>query len=157
MAGALNGGHEAPELYVGEGVTINGAAIVAETVVVDGALEGDVSARNLVVRERGTVKGRISVAENAEIFGKVLERLNVRGLLIVRASGRVEGDVSCGTLTIERGANITGEISSSDYRTALHAFTSHRQQDTRPGKAASSMHPLDFSALELPSPIAATA
>jgi hypothetical protein len=42
----------------------------------------------LLVREGGTIKGRISVAQNAEIFGKVLEKLEVRGLLILRAASR---------------------------------------------------------------------
>jgi cytoskeletal protein CcmA (bactofilin family) len=157
VSGALGSIQQANKLYIGKGVTIKGATILADTVVVDGVLEGDVSVGNLLVREGGAVIGRISVAQNAEIFGKVLEKLDVRGLLILRASSRVEGDVSCGTLTIEQGANITGGISSSDYRTALHAFSSHRKQDTRAVKAASSFRPLDFSALELPSPIAAGA
>jgi cytoskeletal protein CcmA (bactofilin family) len=157
MSAALDGRPEANKLYIGDGVTIKGAAIMADTVVVDGVLEGDVSVGNLLVREGGAIKGRISVAQNAEIFGKALEKLEVRGLLILRASSRVEGNVSCGMLMIEQGANITGGISSSDHRAAQHAFSSDRKRDARAGNGASSFRSLDFSALDLPSPIAAGA
>ncbi len=157
MPGALDSRWEAQKLYVGEGVTIKGAAIVADSVEVDGVLEGELLVGTLLVREGGTVRGRISVTRNAEIFGKVLEKLDVRGLLIVRASGCVEGEVNCRMLTIEQGANITGGISSSDHRTALHAAGSDRKRNTEAAKATSTSRPIDFSALELPSPIAAGA
>jgi cytoskeletal protein CcmA (bactofilin family) len=45
------------------------------------------------------------------------EKLDVKGLLVLRATGRVDGNVSFGKLTIEQGAPITGEVSSTDYRT----------------------------------------
>jgi len=85
---------DANKLFVGEGVTIR----------VD----------NLIVRKTGTISGRIAVAGNAEICGQVLEKLDVKGLLVLRAGGRVDGNVSFGALTIEQGATITGEVSSTD-------------------------------------------
>jgi hypothetical protein len=60
-------------------------------------------------------------------------------------------------LTIEQGANIAGGISSSDHLAAQQPFSSDRKRDARAGNVASSFRSLDFSALDLPSPIAAGA
>ena len=79
---------EAGTLYIGEGVTIKGAVVVCNTVVVDGLIEGDIDVENLSVRKTGLVIGRVRVARNAEIAGKVLEKIEVKGLLVLRAGGR---------------------------------------------------------------------
>ena len=107
---------DANRLYIGEGVTIKGEISVPDTLVVCGSLEGDVSVGNLVVGETGAIKGRITVAENAEISGKVFEKLEVKCLLILRSTGRVDGNISYGLLQIEQGASIAGGLSSTEYR-----------------------------------------
>ncbi len=107
---------DANRLYIGEGVTIKGEIAVPDTLVVCGVLEGDVSVGNLVVGETGAIKGRITVAENAEICGKVFEKLDVKSLLILRSTGRVDGNISYGLLQIEQGASIAGGLSSIDRR-----------------------------------------
>jgi cytoskeletal protein CcmA (bactofilin family) len=107
---------DASRLYIGEGVAIKGEISVPDTLVVCGSLEGDVSVGNLVVGETGVIKGRIVVAQNAEISGKVFEKLDVKCLLILRSTSRVDGNVSYGMLQIEQGATIVGGISSTDYR-----------------------------------------
>ena len=107
---------DANRLYIGEGVTIKGEISVPDTLVVCGVLEGDVTVGNLVVGETGAIKGRITVAENAEISGKVFEKLDVKCLLILRSTGRVDGNISYGLLQIEQGASIAGGLSSTEYR-----------------------------------------
>src|SRR6201997_5298932 len=92
---------DANRLYIGQGVTIKGEVSVPDTLVVCGTLEGDVSVGNLVVGETGIVKGRIIVAQNAEISGKVYEKLDVKCLMILRSTSRVDGNVSYGMLQIE--------------------------------------------------------
>jgi cytoskeletal protein CcmA (bactofilin family) len=148
---------ETNKLYIGAGVVIKGAVILSDTIIVDGVLEGDISVANLFVREAGTIRGRVAVSQNAEISGKVFEKLDVKGLLVLRANSRVEGTVSCGVLTIEQGASITGGISSTDQPLAQHSFTPNRRQDVQSGNGAPALKRLDLSALELPSPIAARA
>src|ERR1700689_3192266 len=107
---------DANRLYIGEGVTIKGEISVPDTLVVCGVLEGDVTVGNLIVGETGAIKGRITVAENAEISGKVFEKLDVKCLLILRSTGRVDGNISYGLLQIEQGASIAGGLSSTEYR-----------------------------------------
>jgi cytoskeletal protein CcmA (bactofilin family) len=107
---------EQNRLYIGEGVTIKGEVAVPDTLVVCGTIDGDVSAGNLIVGETGTIKGRVTVAENAEIYGRVSEKLDVKSLLILRAPGRVDGNISYGLLQIEQGASIAGGLTSIDRR-----------------------------------------
>jgi cytoskeletal protein CcmA (bactofilin family) len=153
-------------LHIGEGVSIKGAVVVADTVVVEGSLEGDITVENLIVGETGVVGGRIFVGKSAEILGEVFEKLDVKGRLILRSSGRVDGNISFGTLTIERGARVTGEVSSTDYRTnqqsSYRAQSSSakpaRQPDERPAPPPQAAARLELSAVDLmPSPITATA
>ena len=144
---------EANKLYVGAGVVIKEAVLQSDTVVVEGLLEGDITVTNLLVRETGTIKGRVAVSQNAEIFGRVLEKLDVRGLLILHATSRVEGTVSCGMLSIEQGATITGGISSMAAGT--QSVSAYDRQDTRTSKAAAPGRRADLPMLDMPSPIPA--
>lgn len=154
---------DANRLYIGEGVTIKGEISVPDTLVVCGVVEGDVSVGNLVVGQTGAIKGRITVAENAEISGKVFEKLNVKCLLILRSTGRVDGNISYGLLQIEQGASIAGGLSSTDYRPEqkpakidLYAKTEQKglPQPVKPD-ASRTPKPASLSALEpLPTPTA---
>ncbi len=151
---------DANRLYIGEGVTIKGEISVPDTLVVCGSLEGDVSVGNLVVGETGAIKGRITVAENAEISGKVFEKLEVKCLLILRSTGRVDGNISYGLLQIEQGASIAGGLSSTEYRPEQKPakVDLYPRQDQKTGNKADSSRPSkqpSLTALEpLPTPAA---
>ena len=148
---------DANTLYVGEGVMINGVVLTSGTVVVHGVLEGDISVNELFVGETGTIKGRVTVARGAEILGKAFERLNVKGLLVLRAGCRVDGTVSFGTLQIEQGASITGGISATtaEDRADQQAPKPPRKEAASPANGTSPRQRLDLSMLDVtPSPIA---
>ena len=134
MSSAVDSMPDASRLYIGEGVTIKGEISVPDTLVVCGSVEGDVSVGNLVVGETGVIKGRIIVAQNAEISGKVFEKLDVKCLMILRSTSRVDGNVSYGMLQIEQGATIAGGISSTEYRPEQKPTKSEQpvRQEQRP-------------------------
>jgi len=157
MSATVNELLEANMLYVGEGVTVRGAVLTAETLVVHGVLEGDISVSNLLVGESGTIKGRIDVAQRAEILGEVFERLNVKGLLILRSGCRVDGNVSFGTLQIEQGASITGGISGAGQQgDQQQSVKPERKEVARTANGSSPLQRLDLSALGLaPNPVSA--
>lgn len=106
---------ESNTLYIGQGVNVKGDVSVPHVVVVDGTVEGSVTARAVWVGPSGAIKGTIAAAE-AEIHGTISEKIEVKQLLIIRATGRVSGDVSYGELLLEKGAIITGTFSSIDLR-----------------------------------------
>ena len=134
MSAAVNELPEANKLYVGEGVTIKGAVLSADSLVVYGVLEGDISVGTLFIGESGTVKGRIDVTQKAEILGDVFERLNVKGLLILRSGCRVDGNVSFGTLQIEQGASIIGGISAAGQQATQPTAKPERKEVAESGQ-----------------------
>ena len=140
---------EANTLYVGERITVRGAVVVANAVVVDGLLEGDISAGNLLVTETGTIRGKVSVAQNADVFGRVNDRLDVKGLLILRATSRADGNITSGALQIEKGANINGGICSTYHHAAKSAPKPDRKREPRLNNVAQAVKPLDLPALEV--------
>jgi cytoskeletal protein CcmA (bactofilin family) len=101
--------------YIGEGVIFKGELSAPELVVIDGSVEGEVSARCVRVGVSGSLKGTVTVTD-ADIQGTVSDKLEVKQLLIVRSTGRVDANISYGQLQIEKGAVLTGELSSTDVR-----------------------------------------
>jgi len=104
-------------VYIGEGVTFKGELSVPELVVIDGTVEGEVRARCARVGTTGSLKGSVIVTD-ADIQGSVSDRLEVKQLLIVRSTGHVEAEISYGELQIEKGAIISGALTSTDLRSA---------------------------------------
>jgi cytoskeletal protein CcmA (bactofilin family) len=159
MSSAMDSLPDASRLYIGEGVTIKGEISVPDTLVVCGSVEGDVSVGNLVVGETGVIKGRTIVAQNAEISGKVYEKLDVKCLMILRSTSRVDGNVSYGMLQIEQGATIAGGISSTEYRPEQQKPKTEQPAQPRPpqsvlGNGARPAKPTELSALDAaPSPV----
>jgi cytoskeletal protein CcmA (bactofilin family) len=151
---------EANTLYVGERITVRGAVVVANAVVVDGLLEGDISAGNLLVTETGTIRGKVSVTQNADVFGHVYDRLDVKGLLILRATSRADGNITSGILQIEKGATINGGICSTYHHAARSAPKPERTREQRLNGAPQTVKPLDLPSLEVvppADPVAASA
>ncbi len=101
--------------YIGEGVSIKGEISVPDVIVVDGSVEGDLTARSIRIGPSGVIKGNI-VATDADVHGSISEKLEIKQLMILRATARVQGNVSYGELQIEKGAVISGEFASTDFR-----------------------------------------
>ena len=94
----------APDIaYIGAGVTVKGAIVVLDAIVVDGVVEGDVTAQSIRIGPSGAIKGNV-IPPDVEA--------EIKEFLLVRASGRVEGHVNCGDVQVERGAVLAGGIFS---------------------------------------------
>src|SRR6476659_4409059 len=102
----------APDVaYIGAGVTVKGAIVVPDSIIVDGVVEGDVTARSIRIGPAGAIKGKV-VSTDIDISGVLDESADVKEFLLVRSSGRVEGHVNCGDVQVERGAVLAGGIFS---------------------------------------------
>ena len=91
---------------VAEGVRICGDISTTGDIHLDGAVEGDLSAGRLTIGETGSVTGSVK-AEHVEIRGHVSGTISAR-VVCLRASARVDGDVSHAELSIEAGAHFEG-------------------------------------------------
>jgi cytoskeletal protein CcmA (bactofilin family) len=99
-------------VYIGEGVRVTGVITAEDTVVVDGIVEGEIACERLVIGPTGIVQGTVAVTD-ADIHGKVGTEITVKQLLIVRATGRVEGKWGYGEIEVEKGGVLSGQGEST--------------------------------------------
>lgn len=96
-------------VVIGEGVSINGVLKVPGRAVIHGDFQGELYADELTLGVGGKIAGKISVRQ-ADVQGEIRDELVVAGHLIVRGSGRIQGQVSYGEVEVERGGNIQGAL-----------------------------------------------
>ena len=101
-----------PLLVIGREIAVNGEINSCDLLVVEGKVEATMKeCREIKITETGTVtvKGQVEF-ERADIGGVFEGDLTAREHLVVRATGRVTGNVRIGELEIERGGQVIGDI-----------------------------------------------
>ncbi len=99
-------------MLVGPQIRLNGEIKACERLVVEGIVEGEVSAtERLEVVRGGRFQGRAQI-ESCAIDGVFEGELEVRGVLSLKANGRIVGTVRYGEIEIERGGVIAGDFSA---------------------------------------------
>jgi cytoskeletal protein CcmA (bactofilin family) len=101
--------NEAGCIVIGEGVTVSGKFVVPGRAVINGSLEGDLQADEILVGAQGKLVGNIKVRK-ADVYGEVHDTLLASEHLIIRSTGRVNGNASYGEIEIERGGLVQGAI-----------------------------------------------
>jgi cytoskeletal protein CcmA (bactofilin family) len=101
--------NEAGCIVIGEGVTVSGKFVVPGRAVINGSLDGELQADEILVGAQGKLVGNIKVRK-ADIFGEVHDSLLATEHLIIRSTGRVNGNASYGEIEIERGGLVQGAI-----------------------------------------------
>ncbi len=104
----------AKQLMIGSDVCLKGGSISAcDHLILDGTLEDTslMEASHLDITAVGYFKGT-AVVENAEVSGKFEGDLTVRGRLTLRESGQISGSVKYGSIVIEPGGTIKGDMQS---------------------------------------------
>jgi cytoskeletal protein CcmA (bactofilin family) len=100
---------------LGTTTAIKGEIHSQEDFRIDGEFEGTFETTGkLVVGESGKLSGTIKAGQ-AEILGKINGDLIVEGLLSIKSSAEIEGNVKTGKLSVEQGAtfNATCEMTSA--------------------------------------------
>ena len=97
-------------LIIGPGVSVKGEITSCNRLIVQGKIEAKLAdCPNVVIKEGGIFNGE-STTEDADVQGSFDGKLVARKRLIIRATGRVSGNISYGEIEIERGGKISGEI-----------------------------------------------
>lgn len=102
-------GYAKNELYIGEGVSIEGKIETSGRIQIHGEIKGDITASEIRIGPQGVVVGFIK-ADRLDISGSASNHIEVRETLVVRKTGCVEGDVSYGRIQIDAGASIFGDV-----------------------------------------------
>jgi cytoskeletal protein CcmA (bactofilin family) len=99
------------KMLVAEGITIQGGEILGcEHLAIEGEAYATIDrCAKLEILEGGIFKGSASVAD-AEISGFCKGTLVVKGTLCIKGTGHVVGSVQYGSLQVEAGGRIEGEM-----------------------------------------------
>jgi cytoskeletal protein CcmA (bactofilin family) len=101
---------ETRKLIVGREISLSGEITSCDRLVVEGSVEANLAnCRDIDIAESGLFKGSASI-DDAEVRGRFEGTLNVRRRLLIRATGKVTGNVRYGQIEIECGGQISGDI-----------------------------------------------
>jgi cytoskeletal protein CcmA (bactofilin family) len=96
-------------LIVGRNIILKGEIGSCDTLVVEGRVEASMKSRIIQTAESGVFIGEAEV-ETAEIRGRFEGSLTANKRLVVHSTGRVIGTVRYGSIIIEEGGRIGGDI-----------------------------------------------
>lgn len=120
-------------LHVGKGLELKGKISSCDSLVIEGNVEAEIESGSLTVSETGQVKGDAQV-EEAEIEGLFDGTLEVKGCLIIRATGKVSGTIHYGQLMIDQGGRLIGEVDVAPDQSAKKSSTTdteHKKTNTK--------------------------
>ncbi|MDR3392675.1 MAG: polymer-forming cytoskeletal protein [Sulfuriferula sp.] len=101
---------EGNKLIVGPNIKLKGSEITdCEILVVEGRVEASMKSRHIRIAQSGVFSGKAEI-DVAEIRGHFEGELIVHKRLIIYATGSVTGQIRYGSMTVEEGAVITGNL-----------------------------------------------
>jgi len=104
---------ENSSLIIGEGATIKGEIIEENEITVQGNVDGDIQCKDLIVGKTGSIKGKIK-ADTLYVEGSIEGEIHVKELLKLMSSSYVSGKITYGSLQINEGGKLIGEIEFKD-------------------------------------------
>ncbi len=94
---------------LGNGTTVEGSITTAGNLRIDGKVIGAITSKaKLILGPNAWVQGNI-IAQNADIEGAVEGTIDVSGLLTLKRTAAIKGDISTGKLVFEEGAKFNGK------------------------------------------------
>ena len=100
-------------LIIGSSANIKGNVKDDNEITIYGNVEGDIECKKLTVGKSGSAKGKI-ITENLVIEGNVDGDIKVKDHLTIYSSGQTSGKISYGSINIDDGGKIEGEINYKD-------------------------------------------
>jgi cytoskeletal protein CcmA (bactofilin family) len=101
------------KLIVGPDIKLKGAEITdCDTLVVEGRVEASMDSRVIQIAEHGAFHGTVGI-DVAEIRGRFEGELTARKQLVIYATGKVSGKIRYGSIVIEQGGELSGDIGTT--------------------------------------------
>ena len=76
-------------------------------------VDGDIECKDLIVGKTGSIKGKIK-ADTLTVEGSVEGEINIKDLLKMMSSSQVSGKICYGSVQINEGGKLLGEIEFKD-------------------------------------------
>ena len=112
---------ETSSLIIGEGATIKGEIKEENEITIQGNVDGDIECKDLIVGKTGSIKGIIK-ADTLYVEGSIEGEINVKELLKLMSSSYVSGKVNYGSLQINEGGKLIGELEFKDKNIVQEEF-----------------------------------
>ena len=123
-------------LIVGPNIKLKGVEIEdCDTLVVEGYVEASMDSRVIEIAETGVYKGTVEI-DTAIIKGKFEGELTARERIIVHATGDVSGKIRYGSLAIEEGGRVHGDLDELHLRPGAKQPAIAETKDTKTSEAA---------------------
>ena len=104
---------EKSSLIIGEGATIKGEVKEENEITIQGNVDGDIQCKDLTVGKTGSIKGKIK-ADTLTVEGSVEGEINIKDLLKLMSSSYVSGKIFYGSVQINEGGKLIGELEFKD-------------------------------------------
>ena len=112
---------ENSSLIIGEGATIKGEILEENEITVQGNVDGDIQCKDLIVGKTGSIKGKIK-ADTLYVEGSIEGEINIKELLKLMSSSYVSGKIAYGSLQINEGGKLVGEVEFRDKNIVQEEF-----------------------------------
>ena len=110
MASSGSAGSGGLSAFIDQGSEFEGKLVFKDTVRIDGRFRGEISSENtLIVGETGDIEATIRskvVAVSGSVTGDIVAGTKV----VLHKTARVHGNIQTGSLVVEDGAEIDGQI-----------------------------------------------
>ncbi len=101
---------EGSKLIVGPNIKLKGSEITdCEILVVEGRVEASMNSRDIRIAEGGVFSGKAEI-DVAEVRGVFEGDITARKRLVIYATGKVSGVIRYGSLMIEEGGTLSGDV-----------------------------------------------
>ena len=101
---------EGSKLIVGPNIKLKGSEITdCEILVVEGRVEASMNSRDIRIAEGGVFSGKAEI-DVAEVRGVFEGDITARKRLVIYATGKVSGTIRYGSMMIEEGGTLSGDV-----------------------------------------------
>ena len=100
-------------ITIGTGVVFSGKVIEADNVKLEGIADGEIIAKTVEISAAGSLDGTVQ-CDTLTVAGAFSGEATVVGGLSVKRTGRIEGKISYGSLSVEDGGAVLGTLEQSE-------------------------------------------
>jgi cytoskeletal protein CcmA (bactofilin family) len=102
---------------LGNSVFVKGEITGSEDLTIDGQVEGRIGLpeHTLTVGPNATIVADIN-AKSVIVFGSVVGTITAREKVELRSSASAEGAITCGRISVQDGAKLSGKLETKDQR-----------------------------------------
>ncbi len=116
-----------------EGTVLEGEVRTDSNIRIDGKVKGSINAKGrLIVGQTGVIEGDV-VCQSSEIEGTLFGKILCQDILSLKATAKVQGDITSKKLAIEPGAVFTGNCAMGN--TIVKEMPSTKAQEQRAGQS----------------------